>query len=233
MSAYSDRIKTELKGLVEQGNLLYDSFSYELATKDQKETFRKNLLERKPEIKVLPKFNSHYETWYSKALQYIRLFAPDRLNDFVTLYKNEKRKQLDGLSYTISDAIIGVTASRGGVQIVGPSAALPKVLQQISILEATENLIDSSINTLQFSVRADLFDSELDAAQELFKSGFFRAAGAMCGVVLEKHLGQVCDKHEIVIKKKSPARDTVISPSIRAQDTIRSSCGMPRRRKIR
>src|ERR1700722_14199559 len=51
---------------------------------------------------------------------------------------------------------------------------------------------------------ADLFDSELDAAAELSKSGFTRAAGALAGVVLEKHLAQVCDRHAIKISRKNP-----------------------------
>ena len=37
-------------------------------------------------------------------------------------------------------------------------------------------------------VQADLFDSELDAADELGKKKFTRAAGALAGVVLERHL---------------------------------------------
>lgn len=51
--------------------------------------------------------------------------------------------------------------------------------------------------------RADLFDSELDAASELLKA-FLRACGDMCGVVFEKHLAQACIQHGISLKKKSP-----------------------------
>ena len=50
---------------------------------------------------------------------------------------------------------------------------------------------------------ADLFDSELEAASELAKNKFFRAAGAVAGVVLEKHLLQVCDNHAIAPTKKA------------------------------
>lgn len=54
-------------------------------------------------------------------------------------------------------------------------------------------------------VQADLFDSELDAAKELHKRGFLRAAGAVAGVVLERHLQQVAENHELAIKKKRPS----------------------------
>ncbi len=53
-------------------------------------------------------------------------------------------------------------------------------------------------------VQADLFDSELDAAEELAKHKFTRAAGALAGVVLERHLGQVCENHKLKISKKNP-----------------------------
>jgi hypothetical protein len=49
-----------------------------------------------------------------------------------------------------------------------------------------------------------LFDSELDAARELLKNKFVRAAGAVAGVVLERHLAQVCANHNIAIAKKNP-----------------------------
>ena len=50
-----------------------------------------------------------------------------------------------------------------------------------------------------------MFDSEIDAARELCKKGFYRAAGAICGVVIEKHLGEVCVQREIKANKKNPA----------------------------
>jgi hypothetical protein len=53
-------------------------------------------------------------------------------------------------------------------------------------------------------VQADLFDSELDAGTELLKNGFTRAAGALAGVVLERHLAQVCDDHKVTIAGKTP-----------------------------
>lgn len=53
-------------------------------------------------------------------------------------------------------------------------------------------------------MQADLFDSELEVARELNKKGFARGAGAVAGVVLEKHLSEVCDNHNVKILKKNP-----------------------------
>jgi hypothetical protein len=44
----------------------------------------------------------------------------------------------------------------------------------------------------------------LAAAQELLKNGFIRASGAVAGVVLERHLSQVADNHNITTRKKNP-----------------------------
>lgn len=53
-------------------------------------------------------------------------------------------------------------------------------------------------------MQADLFDSELQAAEHLAKFKFYRAAGALAGVVLEGHLAQVCSDHQITVSKKNP-----------------------------
>lgn len=62
---------------------------------------------------------------------------------------------------------------------------------------------------LRSLVQADLFDSELDAARELVKNGFFRAAGAVAGVVIEHHLAEVCRSRKVVLKAKNPTISTL------------------------
>jgi hypothetical protein len=63
---------------------------------------------------------------------------------------------------------------------------------------------ESSLFDIRQLVQADVFDSELDAAKELARKKFGRAAGALAGVVLERHLLQVCANHNIRITKKAP-----------------------------
>ena len=72
-------------------------------------------------------------------------------------------------------------------------------------MKAAEKRFDSSLFEIRQLVQADLFDSEIDAARELLKNKFVRAAGAIAGVVLEKHLTQVCEDHGLEIQKKHPA----------------------------
>ncbi|HEV8604104.1 MAG TPA: hypothetical protein VGQ99_01985, partial [Tepidisphaeraceae bacterium] len=76
-----------------------------------------------------------------------------------------------------------------------------KFKAQLEILKSVEARFESSLFDIKQLVRADLFDSELEAARELAKNGFLRGAGAVAGVVIEKHLGQVCANRNIVTKK--------------------------------
>ncbi len=109
-------------------------------------------------------------------------------------------------NYRIEDYLQGLSVTRGyeRQKVVGPDAAVPQMLQQLAILKSVGARFESSLFDIRQLVQADPFDSELDAAKELAKNKFTRAAGALAGVVLERHLGQVCDNHSIKIAKKSP-----------------------------
>lgn len=197
MKADIELLKKDLADLIKQGYLLYYSLAKEY-DKISKERLKKF-------VKVdLIDFQSNYEKWYSVALALIRQILPERLEDFIKLYKNEKRKEVDFLTYTISDCVIGIRVTRGLEEKVNGSAALPKMLQQINIVESAKERFTNRLYEIRNLVQADLFDSELDAAEELLKNGFNRGAGAIAGVVLEKHLSEVCANHKITITKKNP-----------------------------
>ncbi len=89
-------------------------------------------------------------------------------------------------------------------KVVGGDAAVPHFQQQLAILKSVRARFESSLFDIGQLVQADIFDSELDAAGELAKNKFARAAGALAGVVLERHLGQICDNHAIKVAKKAP-----------------------------
>lgn len=197
-------VKQSLNDLIVRGKRLYHALNYATAEKEQKKELEISYKKNGIVLSELPAFDTSYEVWYSEALQYVKKFIPDRINDFILLYRNDKRKEITAATYTISDAVLGMKLVRGVVIEAEPKNVLPRLLQQISILSSAIKLIDSVIYSMSFSIRADLFDSELDAASQLLKSGFLRAAGAMCGVVLEKHLSQVCIQHEVSLTKKSP-----------------------------
>jgi hypothetical protein len=76
---------------------------------------------------------------------------------------------------------------------------------QLAILKSVESRFESTLFDIRQLFQADLFDSELDAARELLKHNFVRGAGAISGVVLEKHLSQVATNHNITNRKKNPS----------------------------
>lgn len=191
------RLTEDLKILIDRAQRLFYALALELNLADEETT------EKLKEIN-LPSFKEEYERWYSEAQQVIKQILPDRFDDFIKLYKNEKRKETDYLTYTISDYLIGLRVTRGYEVKADGKAAFPKFEQQMNILKSVQSRFESSLYDIKHILQADLFDDELDTADELLKNGFIRAAGAVAGVVLEKHLNEVCKSHKIHIKKKSP-----------------------------
>ena len=160
---------------------------------------------RPSNIGALPRFKTVYQRWYSEALALVRQLLPDRLNDFVRLYEKPKgRKEVTYENYRVEDYLQNMVVTRGGQVILDSSAALPNFVQQVAILEAARARFDSSLFEIRQLVQADLLDSELEAANVLNSHSFVRAAGALAGVVLERHLAQVCEDHKLVILKKHP-----------------------------
>ncbi|MFC1929935.1 hypothetical protein ACFLW6_03640 [Chloroflexota bacterium] len=206
------KYKDDLKKLVDQSELLLFSLANEFGIGV---IFNDGKGKKKPhkfleeEKLALPNFQNEYEKWYSEALEVIKQILPSRYEDFKFLYRDEKRKSkdIDYLTYTMSDYMIGLTTTRGWEKtvVVDTKAAIPKFQQQVKILNFAERKFESSLFEIKQLLQADLFDSELDAARELLKNGYLRAAGAVAGVVLEKHLEQISNSHNIKIKRKNPS----------------------------
>lgn len=114
------------------------------------------------------------------------------------------RKEITSSTYVISDALHGIQVTRYGEVIADRRTAMTHLEQQLAILRAAERRLDSALFDIRRLVQADLFDSELDAAREIANHKFLRAAGAVAGVVLEKHLGDICNAHGVKITKKDP-----------------------------
>lgn len=196
------KYKDDLKKLTEEATLLYYSLANDVLDDiAEKRKLKKYLEEHKL---TLPNFKSEYEKWYSEALEVIKQILPSRYDDFKRLYKDERRKDVSYLTYTMSDYMIGVRITRGLEIVADEKAAFPKFEQQMKILKAAERRFESSLFEIRQLLQADLFDSEIDTARELLKNGYNRAAGAVAGVVLETHLQQVSVNHNVTVKAKNP-----------------------------
>lgn len=203
-----DKYKSDLKSLIEKGNLLDMAIKYECYPDDIKKRIKtaiKDEKEAKEIIDKIPRFNSEYQTWYSESLILIKQLLPDRLGDFVKLYEKPKtRKSIEYGNYVIEDYLQGLRVTFGGEKRVGPEAAISQFEQQVNILKSIEKRFESSLFDIRQLVQADLFDSELATAKELNKKGFIRGAGAIAGVIIEKHLNQVLINHNLSLTKKNP-----------------------------
>ncbi|MGR9449627.1 hypothetical protein [Rhizobium leguminosarum] len=207
MSEKSNKFSKELELLIVEGDQLHTALQYSCKPKQFREAFGKVLDQEKLEIviKSLPNFESKYQSWYSKAQGVVKQILPDRLNDFNSYFEYPKaRKEIDFENYKIKDALKGLVVSLHGVVKTDASAAIPEMAQQVNILRAAKDALDSRLVEIRSILQADLFDSEVESAHALAKAGYLRAAGAVCGVVIEKHLTEVCNAHGLSVKKKNP-----------------------------
>jgi hypothetical protein len=195
MSTTKSTIRVELGKLIENG---IDILNREVNVKQGKQT------DNDPSYYI----SIDYQKWYTTALAVVSKLAPDRLKDFQEYYKLNNRKETDYLTYTISDYLIGLRTTYQGQPKIGDALALQafstKLQNQIGILLSIVVRLDSVLADITGVLQADLFDSELEAAEELLKNGYLRPAGVVAGVTLEGHLATVCDNHGIKITKKNP-----------------------------
>lgn len=208
MGSNIDRYVKDLDSLVARGKTLGLSMSMECSPQEYEGALKAQDAKTQAFIKKLPPFADAYQSWYSEARALIRQILPDRLSDFVHHYEKPRpRRNITSENYRIEDYLQGVVVTSDAwdhAELAGPKAAIPHFRQQRAILESARARFRTSLFDIRQLVRADLFDSELDAAGELAKHRFTRAAGAVAGVVLERHLSQVCRDRGVKLTKKSP-----------------------------
>lgn len=209
MSSNVDRFRADLDSLVLRGQQLDYSMQRECIGCAEFYAQVKKKLGAKADdfVNKIPPFKTAYQAWCSEVLALLTQLLPDRVDDFRRLYEKPKnRKENTFENYHIEDFLNGLRVTRNGEKVVVDSfAAIPRFTQQTAILAAAKKRFESSLFEIRQIVQADLFDSEIESARELLKNKFHRAAGAIAGVVLEKHLSPVCDDHKIKVAKKNPA----------------------------
>jgi hypothetical protein len=142
-----------------------------------------------------------YQHFYTKALAALRVLAPDRYDEFVSLYEDPKRKDLTGFTWGLRDFYKGITP---------PGSAKPElaaalwVFMQTHIILAVAERAPTVLADVRSALQAEVLDEDLDVARQLLKSKHVRASGAVAGVVLERHLASVATAHGVGSKKRSP-----------------------------
>jgi hypothetical protein len=200
------KLKAELAALYKEGT---DIFFAELGSHAKKNSEKsKQTVTAKSGEDEKP-IHLTYQAWYSKAIPVVRQLLPERLREFQDQYRLEKRndKNIDFLTFTISDYLVGLQVTRGyeREEVVNSfSAFTAKFQHQLTIFASIQHRIYSRLSDIEGILQTELFRHELDAADDLHKKKHLRAAGAIAGVALETHLGRVCVNHGLTLAKKSP-----------------------------
>jgi hypothetical protein len=150
-------------------------------------------------------FQYDYQRWFTKALKVVTSVAPDRLAEFRGYYESDpKRKVLGYGTYVIQDYFKNIIPT--GYQYENFDARRQVVtcfFNQITILRAIYDRVDSVLGDIVGELYAELQDSEVVVARELAKVSL-RAAGALVGVLIEGHLQKVASAHGVKLAKKNP-----------------------------
>lgn len=204
-------IQVQLEKLSEDGQgLLNELGEAVLAAREYNTTGKKPELPHSFNVIV---FGAKYQKWYSAALPLVSQLLPDRYEEFQQYYRNEKRKSLHWSTYTISDFLRSNTPS----VVSSPEMTAYMALNvQVDIVSSAKDRLDSRLADIKGILQAELFDSEVSAAQDLAKKGHLRAAGAVAGVVLERHLAKVASDHSVTIRKAHPTISDLNDPLKRA-----------------
>jgi len=200
-----DKYKSDLDRLVKLGQAM----QADLAFRHLKDSDKIDKKLKEAAVEFEGAFEREYQRWYTEASAVIRQLIPDRLAEFEQLYKGDgRRKKINSSTFNIQDWLTG---SRAGTNPYTAekhfndfAVVLMRLKTQLNILRSVEARFESTLFDIRQLVQADLFDSELDAARELIKHAFLRGAGAIAGVVLEKHLAQVATNHNVTTRKKHP-----------------------------
>lgn len=201
------KYQKDLQSLIKKGDLLGYSLSYDCYWEEFVTQMKKQLKWEKLKMFLdqLPSFNKDYQSWYSESQILVKQLLPNRLDDFISFYKKPKnRKEISYENYVIEDGLQWLQSMYLWEIKADKKSCIKKFIQQLNIIKAIQSKFESSLFDIHQLLQADLLDSEIEVAEELNKKWFFRAAWAVAGVVLESHLQQVINNHNLIISKKNP-----------------------------
>ena len=159
-------------------------------------------------------FGMEYQAWYSRAIKLVEALAPERLKEFTEYYLiDPKRINMGVGNYVIQDYVMGMMApTRRNKPLWNiNSTTRIGIMNQVQIISFLTTRIDSVLQDVAGHLFSELQDKELEAASHLIKINL-RAAGALAGVVLERHLQRAATNHDINIEKKAPTISDLNDP---------------------
>ncbi|MBK5246343.1 MAG: hypothetical protein JJE49_03610 [Peptostreptococcaceae bacterium] len=187
----AEKIKEELNSLLEIGNTFHKKWT------------KGELVNRHQE----------YQNWYTLARKAIARFLPERLEEFKSYYEiDPNRKQLGYDTFVIQDFLKGIVPAKYS-HFDSKGQACTCLANQLAIFASMIVNVDSILFDLDSTIYYDYQENELEAAKNVLKINV-RAAGALAGVVIEKHLKHLLSSHalEKEVKVKNPGINELVMP---------------------
>ncbi len=221
MSYSIEKYKKDIEQLIQRGDSLYYAMLFECKPDEMRESYKSNK-EFEEAKNSLPDFREEYQAWYSEAKVIVKYLLPDRLEDFSKYYEIPKsRKYIEYENYCIEDFLQGIQVRPPDeIMVKDMTAVIPKYQQQLAIIKGLKHRFESSLYDIRLHLQAEIFDDELEAAAYLLNNRFLRAAGAMAGVVLERHLKQVCINHNVNLPKKKHLTISDLNEALKQENII-------------
>ncbi len=145
-------------------------------------------------------FSEKYNEVFTPSSKLIHQLAFDRYVEFIGYYKiNDKRKSIDSSNYKIQDFALQNEFSdnlwfgetKNEIQIT-----FNNLVNQLNILKSIESNINKILFDIEYFITKDLLSNELETCKVLLKINI-RAAGSLAGVILEKSLSDILQKHNV------------------------------------
>ncbi|NLV26338.1 MAG: DUF4145 domain-containing protein [Methanomicrobiales archaeon] len=140
----------------------------------------------------------NYQRYFSSAVHYITDFLPEREEEFQRCYEAK--------DYFHSPGIMDFLQFKRGESSNNKNEIIDNFISrfeiQRSILLSIPFIAKIKEKKLREIISVDFIEREIDQSEYLFNINCYRAAGALAGVALEQHLKVLCEKYELVCKKK-------------------------------
>jgi hypothetical protein len=164
---------------------------------------QKRILRSLEDIKDIIEFRTVYQRWDAQSLKIVQTLTREKYEEFVTYFSNNPNRKL--LEASIQDYVRGLGQGKDGYTEELPfnpqERARLQFLNHLQVLDELSYRVETVLADVEDHLFVELQEKELEAANALKKVSL-RAAGALAGNVLERHLQRVAKNHSVTIPKE-------------------------------
>lgn len=207
MNRAFEALKLKIGEVVAQGDVLWkelEQFGWKddrpRRTKAKTELeFSSDLIIETPATATIPpEFVRHYHSWYAACLALVEANMPSRLAELARIHEDPKESNVSGTSMR--------KLLKRGIMSMGQQGQIQNnLVHMAAIVESVPDYLEGRLHDIELAVAQIYVGDQLLEAEALLKAGYVRPAGAMAGVLLERHLKTLCDHHQPPIKYQKVA----------------------------